>query len=83
MPTVIEGIKFYKVPEVAEAVNVTPQTVRKWIKEGRIEAVRIGRPVYITEKCFFDFLTNTKARTTRNPTTAEVTTTTPTLEFRK
>lgn len=28
MATVIEGIKFYKIPEVAEALGVTPQTIR-------------------------------------------------------
>lgn len=32
MPTLIEGIKFYKIPEVAHALQVTPQTVRAWIK---------------------------------------------------
>ena len=25
MPTAIEGIKFYKIPEVAEALKVTPR----------------------------------------------------------
>lgn len=56
MPTVIEGIKFYKIPEVAEALQVTPQTVRNWIKEGKIKSQRIGRPIYITENNIKEFL---------------------------
>jgi hypothetical protein len=35
MATVIEGIKFYTIPETASALKVTPQTVRAWIKRGR------------------------------------------------
>jgi excisionase family DNA binding protein len=56
MPTVIEGIKFYRIPEVAEALKVTPQTIRAWIKQGRIKAQRIGRPILITENNIKEFL---------------------------
>lgn len=60
MPTTIEGIKFYKIPEVAEALKVTPQTVRTWIKEGKIKSQRIGRPIYITESNLKEFLNSKK-----------------------
>lgn len=56
MPTVIEGIKFYRIPEAAEALQVTPQTIRAWVKQGRIKATRIGRPLLITEKNLKDFI---------------------------
>lgn len=56
MPTVIEGIKFYRVPEVAEALQVTPQTIRKYIKTGRLKAQRIGKPILITERNIKQFL---------------------------
>lgn len=56
MSTVIEGIKFYTIPETAEALKVTPQTVRSYIKKGRIKAQRIGRPILITEGNLKDFL---------------------------
>ena len=49
MATVIEGIKFYTIPETASALKVTPQTVRAWIKRGRLKGMRIGRPILITE----------------------------------
>jgi len=56
MPTVIENIKFYKIPEVAEILLVSPQTVRAYIKRGRIKAQRIGRPIYITDKNLQEFI---------------------------
>jgi len=56
MATVIEGIKFYTIPETAEALNVTPQTIRAWIKQGRLKGQRIGRPILITENNLKEFL---------------------------
>ena len=54
--TVIEGIKFYTIPETAETLNVTPQTVRAYIKQGRLKGQRIGRPILITENNIKSFL---------------------------
>ena len=56
MATVIEGIKFYTIPEVAEVLNVTPQTVRAYIKQGKLKGQRIGRPILITENNLKEFL---------------------------
>ena len=56
MATVIEGIKFYTIPETAEALEVTPQTIRAWIKQGRLKGQRIGRPILITENNLKEFL---------------------------
>lgn len=56
MATEIEGITFYTIAEVAEATNVTSQTVRAWIKLGRLKGKRIGRPILITENNLKEFL---------------------------
>ena len=56
MATEIEGIKFYTIPEIAEALNVTPQTVRAYIKQGKLKGQRIGRPILITENNLREFL---------------------------
>lgn len=56
MGTVIEGIKFYTIPETAQALNVTPQTVRAYIKQGKLKGVRVGRPILITENNLRAFL---------------------------
>ena len=56
MATEIEGIKFYTIPETAKALQVTPQTIRSYIKKGRIKSQRIGRPILITENNLKEFL---------------------------
>ena len=56
MPTIIESIKFYTIAETAQALKVTPQTIRAWIKLGRIKSQRIGRPILITENNLKEFL---------------------------
>ena len=56
MATVIEGIKFYTIPETAQALRVTPQTVRAYIKQGKLRSQRIGRPILITENNLREFL---------------------------
>jgi len=56
MPTVIEGIKFYTIQETAKALRVTPQTVRAYIKIGKLKGQRIGRPILITENNLKEFL---------------------------
>jgi len=60
MPKVIEDIKFYTVRETAELLQVTAQTVRSYIRKGRLEATRIGRPLLITENNLKDFLQATE-----------------------
>jgi excisionase family DNA binding protein len=56
MGTIIEGIKFYTIPETATALRVTPQTIRAYIKQGKIKSQRIGRPILITENNLKEFL---------------------------
>lgn len=56
MGTLIEGIKFYNIQETAQALRVTPQTVRAYIKQGKIKSQRIGRPLLITESNLKEFL---------------------------
>jgi len=58
MSTIIEGVKFYTIPETATALKVTPQTIRAYIKRGRLKSQRIGRPILITESNLKEFLTN-------------------------
>jgi hypothetical protein len=46
MSTIIEGIKFYTIPEKEASLQVTPQTIRASIKKGRIKSKKIGRPIF-------------------------------------
>lgn len=40
--------EFLTVAEVADLLKLNPQTVRNWIEQGRLPAVRVGRRVRIT-----------------------------------
>jgi len=42
--------KYYTLGEVAERFRKTPRTVRRWIQEGRLEAVKVGGRILIPEK---------------------------------
>lgn len=55
MPTKIEELTFYTVEEVADKFRVTPQTIRSYIRKGKLRAARIGRPLLITSKALEEF----------------------------
>ena len=52
----IEGIKFYTVLELAKKLHITSDTVRKYIKEGRIKATKVGLSFLISHKELMRFL---------------------------
>lgn len=54
--TEIQGVTFYTVQEVALMLRITPQTVRTYIKEGKLQGKRLGRPLLITEENLNSFL---------------------------
>lgn len=56
MSTVIAGATFYTLPEVAKMLNVTPQTIRGYVKKGKLKGKRIGRPILIAEENLREFL---------------------------
>jgi excisionase family DNA binding protein len=56
LPTTIEGIRFLTILETAQTLHVTPQTVRAYIKQGKLKGLRIGRPMLITESNLMKFL---------------------------
>lgn len=53
----IQNINFYTVDEVAKELNITPLTVRTYIRQNKIKAQRIGRPYLISEGSLREFLT--------------------------
>jgi excisionase family DNA binding protein len=56
MTLVVEGINLYTVMETAKALHVTPQTVRRLIRKGKLKGQRIGRPILISENSLRQFL---------------------------
>jgi excisionase family DNA binding protein len=48
------------IKEVALRLKVTDRTVRRWIDEGKLKALKIGGAIRITEEAYSDFI-NLKA----------------------
>jgi excisionase family DNA binding protein len=48
--------KLYLVKEAADYLRVNPQTVLRWVREGRLEAFRSGRQMVFTEESLKAFL---------------------------
>lgn len=56
MPKVVLDVKLYSTREVADLLGVTPVTITKYVKEGRMEANFIGGKRYISEENLKQFL---------------------------
>jgi excisionase family DNA binding protein len=53
---VIAGEKVYTVQEVAEILGLTPQSVRAYIRKGRLKAGKLGAAYIIAEENIKDFI---------------------------
>ena len=52
----IDTMKYYTVAEVAEKLNLTPQTIRKYIKDNKLSGNRTGKNYLIPEQKLIEFL---------------------------
>lgn len=50
--------QFYRPAEIATIMGVTKATVRRWIKEGEIEAVKMKNRYYIDRSVLCEFSNN-------------------------
>lgn len=53
-------MKYYNVKEIAEMLRVTERGVQKWIREGKITAIKLGREFRVEEKSLEAFLESRK-----------------------
>ena len=52
----VEPTMLFGVAAVAQRLGVHPETVRRWIREGRLEAVYAGKKLLVTEEHLQAFL---------------------------
>ncbi len=52
----MNGVKLYTVDEVAQLLDINRLTVLKYIREGKLQAQRIGRPLFVSEESLRLFL---------------------------
>ena len=53
---IFQGQKYFVVEDLVKILNLTPLTVREYLKKGRIKAVKVGMRYYIAEKNLIAFL---------------------------
>ena len=56
MPIKVEEKKLYSVEDLAKILPITPLTIRKYFKKGKIKGHKIGRNWYITKENLEAFL---------------------------
>lgn len=62
MPVKLAGVKLYDLKEISKKLKLHPVTLRGYIEQGRLEAVKIGRSYRVTEDALQAFLLRYKAR---------------------
>lgn len=50
--------EIYTPDEIAEKIKVSEQTVRRYLRDGKLEGFKIGNNWRITEKNFLEFIDN-------------------------
>jgi excisionase family DNA binding protein len=58
MPVKIGDLILYTTKEVAEKLEVTPLTLRKYINQGRITGQKIGQRFFISQDNLNEFFNN-------------------------
>jgi len=56
MPVRINKIKFYLVEEISDILNLSKESVVKYIHQGRIHAIKIGSSWHISNASLNEFL---------------------------
>lgn len=54
--TVVAGYKMYNVPELASLLQISPVSVRNYIKRGMLKGQRIGKGYLVSELALKQFL---------------------------
>lgn len=52
----IEGIMFYTTQEIAKKLGITIQTVRDYIKKGKLKGQRVGKSFLVSDQSLKAFL---------------------------
>lgn len=52
----MENERFYSPNEISEKFNLKPNTVRKWINEGKLKAIKLGDIWRVSETSLQEFI---------------------------
>ncbi|MFQ6673413.1 MAG: helix-turn-helix domain-containing protein [Fidelibacterota bacterium] len=54
----IVGVRFYFVEEIARELGLNEKTVRRYLKSGKLEGLKLGKRWLVSERAFHHFLNN-------------------------
>ena len=60
MEKIIEDVKFYSVKDISKKLGLSTLTVRKYIRNKRLKAKKLGNSYVIYEQNFLEFLEQLK-----------------------
>ncbi len=49
-PTILGDLKIYTIKELSHTLQVSPRTLYEYIKQGKIDAKRLGKKYHITQE---------------------------------
>jgi excisionase family DNA binding protein len=55
MPIQIGQLRLYDLEELSEKLQINIRSLRKWIREGKIKAKKVGVKYYITEQSLNEY----------------------------
>lgn len=58
----IAGMKVFDILDIANMFQVTPQTIRRYIREGKLEANKMGTRWFITDESLKKYLSHNAAK---------------------
>jgi excisionase family DNA binding protein len=58
MAITVGEIKLLTLEEVSEIIGIGPVSIRRWIREGKLKAKKIGPRYYVQEEHLKEFLTS-------------------------
>ena len=56
----MEKITYYSPEDIANNFNIKADTVRKWIRDGKLKAVKLGRMWRVSENSLQEFIKTNK-----------------------
>lgn len=55
MPIQIGQLRLYDLEELSEKLHINIRSLRKWIREGKIKAKKVGVKYYVTEQSLNEY----------------------------
>ncbi len=55
MPIQIGQLRLYDLEELSEKLQINIRSLRKWIREGKIKAKKVGVKYYVTEQSLNEY----------------------------